>query len=685
MKLEIELAPQIFFNQNQSPEKNSAEEITAMLDSGIQAAKNGNRAAARKQLLRVTEIESENETAWLWLASISEYPEELLAFLRRVLEINPRSERALEWSAATKSLLADNFVQRGIDARQENRLESACRCFLQAVANDSQNETARLELAFLAETPEEKIAYLEQVLNINPANETALSALESVKQEALQSLLKNANSAAISGEREIALQLLEEAEQSAPDIEEIWMLRAYLADKSQEKIECYEKVLQLNPANEAAQAGLFSIQAAIEKIDGQKSFAEALKDAFEAQDFSNGDAQSEGFSETNPAEQPAAVEEQAENFSEPDDFTGVEISESSDETNFAEHYEIDADNLEFDEEFPTGENVLFVSAGDEEMIFDADEETVFEMNDSAPQKNVETDVFLQTESNESENKVFDDAQLCAAETKIAETPAVSPLESHSGILLKQSVKPFACPFCYATNEPQAIICNSCRTMLSLADLEMLLAYQAAHLEVLHSAIENMETARAGRELSVEELSHLAIAYLNAKNLRAGLTCLQEAARQNPNDIGLISKINFLAIRLAEIEEQNSKSAKNQIRKCTIMIVDDNPTIRKLVSGKLEKCGHTVIPAIDGRDALTKINEAAPDLILLDIAMPEMDGYQVCQIIRSSEETKDVPVLLISGKDGVFDESRGQTVGSNGFIAKPFGPETLMRTIENYLI
>ncbi len=113
-------------------------------------------------------------------------------------------------------------------------------------------------------------------------------------------------------------------------------------------------------------------------------------------------------------------------------------------------------------------------------------------------------------------------------------------------------------------------------------------------------------------------------------------------------------------------------------------MDDSPTVRKLISGKLEKSGHTVVLAVDGMDALAKIGEVVPDLILLDITMPRMDGYQVCKLIRSNNSTKDVPVVMISGKDGFFDKVRGRMAGTTGYITKPFGPDTLMRTIDSYL-
>ncbi len=147
---------------------------------------------------------------------------------------------------------------------------------------------------------------------------------------------------------------------------------------------------------------------------------------------------------------------------------------------------------------------------------------------------------------------------------------------------------------------------------------------------------------------------------------------------------LSSQVNALAIRLAEIEQKESIHNSMPQNK-TILVVDDSATVRKLISGKLEKCGHTVLSAVDGMDALEKINEAVPDLILLDINMPRMDGYQVCKLIRGNDVTKDVPIVMISGKDGFFDKVRGRMAGTTGYITKPFGPETLMKTVETYIV
>jgi CheY-like chemotaxis protein len=115
-----------------------------------------------------------------------------------------------------------------------------------------------------------------------------------------------------------------------------------------------------------------------------------------------------------------------------------------------------------------------------------------------------------------------------------------------------------------------------------------------------------------------------------------------------------------------------------------MVVDDSQTARKLIAGKLEASGYQVICAENGREAIQFARTATPALVLVDIGMPLMDGYAVCRSLRDEPSTQNIPVVLISGKDGYFEEDRGIAAGSSGFITKPFGPETLMKTVQTYL-
>ena len=135
---------------------------------GIRAAQSGDRVNARIALLRAAELDDRNENAWLWLASISEYPEELIAFLENVLAINPVNERATQWMKATRSLLAKTFMQRGSDAAEADQPVYAEDCFLKSLEYDPENAGAWLWLASLSKEKEARLLNLERVLEIEP-------------------------------------------------------------------------------------------------------------------------------------------------------------------------------------------------------------------------------------------------------------------------------------------------------------------------------------------------------------------------------------------------------------------------------------------------------------------------------------------------------------------------------------
>lgn len=117
---------------------------------------------------------------------------------------------------------------------------------------------------------------------------------------------------------------------------------------------------------------------------------------------------------------------------------------------------------------------------------------------------------------------------------------------------------------------------------------------------------------------------------------------------------------------------------------TVLVVDDSPTIRKLVQLTLQGCGYKVVTAFDGVAAIKEIARHEPSLILLDTNMPRLDGYQLCSLIRKHERTKDIPVVMLSGKDGIFDRIRGKMVGCTSYIVKPFVPEALIEEVEKYI-
>jgi CheY-like chemotaxis protein len=961
MRLEFEPnASALPFVEKDAVNQPAVSETDKFLREGVKAAQEGNRAEARNLLLRVTEVDSDNENAWLWLASISEYPEELLVFLNNVLRVNPHNERALEWHKATNSLLAKTLVQRGVDALGDNRRDFARQCFEQAIGHEAENEMAWLWMASVADSEDEKVACFEKVLSANPSNETAQNSLQSIQSQKTQKLFGAALAAAFDGRHADAQELLETVLTRHNDLEDAWVLKSHLANSFEERAECFLKLRALNPENELAAANLSSwhtlsnklaefppppetaekveFAAAAEAV-AVEEFAEEISKAEETAEFSNEaepevapefiteetsfkelsaefsdypvkeealtELMEEAFAENDPA--PAAEEFSAEAEDEflevgaaeeeeeevlevvapqPEMFEAAaevepEAAELSDRDFFAddEPAAFDAptqdlsaanfaapsfagfDNPEVVEDQAVAEAVAahedsFTAEPLAEISFEEEETAVAVEEFSAPESELsaeleaeeekmswafnelqgskevedyfrsfdETDDIHRTQSanihetqfaadeaeNYSPSPASEEAEVesveefvetsaeavsevetpdwrntspevfvnylpespensfeapaaefafeepavteefpseavaaAVAEQPVAEQPVAEPdalpevfaadyddaqpfaeepvkeyfseepveeyfsaeeiLEaeeivevSAAEVVSTEAVEPqpreeyahpkselVLCPFCNTENEKQAFSCVSCHTILTLSDLEMLLNQQSANHEKLERAVGSLERENESYGLSAEQLTSLGIGHINLKNYRQGFFYLQEAVRMNPSNVLLDAQVNALAIRLSEIEEQQT-AHDSMPKNRKILVVDDSPTVRKLISGKLEKCGHEVICAVDGVDALEKINELTPDLVLLDITMPRMDGYQVCKLIRNNDATKDVPVVMISGKDGFFDKVRGRMAGTTGYITKPFGPETLMKTVESYL-
>src|SRR5687768_11861803 len=213
MRLEIEpiLGVPPLDEETTTQERQAADsgEAKSALNQGIKAAQAGSRAQARTSLLRATELDPRSENAWLWLASISEYPEELLGFLNHVLEINPENERAIEWKAATNALLSKTFVQRGIDALQENHKEFAAQCFQTALEYHDRNATAWMWMASLSDSSNVKVNLLEKALEIEPDNGSAAAALADAKRSILKERMTEAKAAAVSGNNSEAIKILD--------------------------------------------------------------------------------------------------------------------------------------------------------------------------------------------------------------------------------------------------------------------------------------------------------------------------------------------------------------------------------------------------------------------------------------------------------------------------------------------
>jgi len=121
-----------------------------------------------------------------------------------------------------------------------------------------------------------------------------------------------------------------------------------------------------------------------------------------------------------------------------------------------------------------------------------------------------------------------------------------------------------------------------------------------------------------------------------------------------------------------------------VAKKKILIVEDEESLLKLESILLTSKGYEVRGVANGQAALEAIAEEKPDLVLLDIMLPEIDGFEVCQRIKADPETRDLPVIMLTAKKSRDDMARGEKVGADWYITKPFKSAMVIETIQRFL-
>lgn len=121
-----------------------------------------------------------------------------------------------------------------------------------------------------------------------------------------------------------------------------------------------------------------------------------------------------------------------------------------------------------------------------------------------------------------------------------------------------------------------------------------------------------------------------------------------------------------------------------LSQASIVIVDDTRANLRLLARILSEQGYNVRPAPNGPHALTAIRAKGPDLVLLDIKMPEMSGYEVCEQLKTDERTRDIPIIFISALNDIFDKVKAFSIGGVDYITKPFQPEEVLARVKAHL-
>lgn len=121
----------------------------------------------------------------------------------------------------------------------------------------------------------------------------------------------------------------------------------------------------------------------------------------------------------------------------------------------------------------------------------------------------------------------------------------------------------------------------------------------------------------------------------------------------------------------------------QTRK-TILVADDSSAVRRAAAEALDPAGYRVLPAVDGVALLAMLAEHAPDLVVFDMVLPRLDGLQACRLIRRNERHANLPIVMLSSYDGLFNRARCAMAGADEYLVKPFSGEGLLQVVRAYI-
>ena len=122
----------------------------------------------------------------------------------------------------------------------------------------------------------------------------------------------------------------------------------------------------------------------------------------------------------------------------------------------------------------------------------------------------------------------------------------------------------------------------------------------------------------------------------------------------------------------------------ELRPKKILVVEDSGMARKMVVDTLVKENYSVFEAVDGEEAVAMVEEVKPDLVLLDLILPKLDGYEVLEIIRGNEKYKRIPVIALTSRDALFDKLKGKMRGTDEYLTKPVKPDELIDKVVKHL-
>jgi len=288
--------------------------------------------------------------------------------------------------------------------------------------------------------------------------------------------------------------------------------------------------------------------------------------------------------------------------------------------------------------------------------------------------------------------------------------AVSPILNASDQTNPQAKKLIRhCPFCWTPAEMNASKCHFCKSHFfihkqifnqTLSEINWPggnSIMDSGRKAALNNAIKRY-TEVIGREKNITANYYLGLAHLNLAQWEKAITYLHQTVKLAPEKKQFAEQLrmvlNYIASRrpasapsepdMTDKANDPSQTVFPGTKRQKILVVEDSSTTRKVIAVTLSQNDYHVIEACDGIQALSRLNEHKPDLIILDIILPKMDGYKILSILKSNSDFKETPVIMLTSKDSFFSRMKGRMAGSTAYLTKPFDPQKLLEIIRKNL-
>ncbi len=569
-------------------------------------------------------------------------------------------------------------LRDGIAAAQARQFDRARPLLEQATAAEPSDPVGWFWLAIAAPSPGAAMRCLRRVLELEPTHEQARNGLVTLLQTVAQRL-------AAAGARAEALDLAAEATRLAPNSQSVWLSIAALTDDQKERIEALRKAVAITPDDAQLRTRLRQallargVMPSIDRAEARACFKEAA--AINPNDPRVWQALAK-LADT-PAEAVDALRELVRVApDQPHGHFALRNALAADARALTESGRTDDARARWQEIISTTNNDVEAWLGVAATTSDENEAT--EAIETAHRLNPTHEQVIEAKARLERSRI-DPATVEAPVDAFARfdapadvaAPADDPFAQLDSTLdaFAQLSDPVGTP-APAPTPAFAMEAPAAAAPEPIVDLESALE-EAAVVETV--SIDSVDQPEQTVSLDFDTVMQSVEAPASSHQ-SPDLSLEPPAASPQPSAPSRQSEDVAAAVPAAV--ESVSAPAYSSSRK-TVMIVDDSPTIRKILGLTLERAGYKVIAEPDGESAIERLLQVVPDLILLDIAMPKIDGYEVCKRIKQDPRTKAVPVVMLSGKGALFDKVKGHMAGATEYLTKPFETPAVLAVVTTY--